>query len=200
MLTLVGVGVSEAEDVADSFAGSGSSLTVGDTAWAMFFLLEDSDEDILLSIRLALPAFLSPFSSPRDEEEPAVRGGERVLPFVRSLLEIDKRLLSDILGDWWTDGGRDGDFIGDFSKGEEISRSRLIDRRRSLIDVRVSLIKSLTMVIEDLRSLVVVVVVLDAVESRLSFDSRLSWIVSFGASTAFWWSITKGDCLRSSGV
>jgi hypothetical protein len=44
------------------------------------------------------------------------------------------------------------------------------------------------MVIDDLRSLVVVVVVvvLDAVESRLSFDSRLSWIVSFGASTAFW--------------
>jgi hypothetical protein len=69
-----------------------------------------------------------------------------------------------------------------------MSRSRLIDRRRSLIDVRVSLIKSLTIVIDDLRSLVVVVVVvvLDAVESRLSFDSRLSWIVSFGASTAFW--------------
>jgi hypothetical protein len=66
----------------------------------MFFLLEDRDEDILLSIRLALPAFFSPFSSPRDEEEPAVRGGEKVLPFVRSLLEIDKRLLSDILGDW----------------------------------------------------------------------------------------------------
>jgi hypothetical protein len=76
---------------------------------------------------------------------------------------------------------------GDFIDGDEMSRSRFIDRRRSLIDVRVSLMNSLTMVIEDLRSLAVVVVVLDEFESRLSFDRRLSWIVSFGGSTiAFW--------------
>ena len=76
---------------------------------------------------------------------------------------------------------------GDFIDGDEMSRSRFIDRRRSLFDVRVSLMNSLTMVIEDLRSLAVVVVVLDEFESRLSFDRRLSWIVSFGGSTiAFW--------------
>jgi hypothetical protein len=63
---------------------------------------------------------------------------------------------------------------GDFSDGEERSRSRLIDRRRSLIEVRVSLTKSLIIVIEDLRSLVVVVVVLEAFESLLSFDNRRS--------------------------
>ncbi len=67
-----------------------------------------------------------------------------------------------------------------------MSRSRLIDRRRSLNDARLSLINSLTIVMEDLLSLVVVVVVLDAFDSRLSFDRRLSWIVSLGGSaTAF---------------
>jgi hypothetical protein len=91
------------------------------------------------------------------------------------LLEIESRLLSDILGDWWTEGGREGDFTeGDFNEEEEISRSRLIDRRRSLTEFRVSLMNSLTMVMEDLRSLVVVAVVLEASESRLSFDRRLS--------------------------
>lgn len=75
---------------------------------------------------------------------------------------------------------------GDFIDGDDISRSRLIERRRSLIDVRVSLINSLTMVMEDLLSFVVVVVVLDAAESLLSFDRRLSWMVSLGVSvTAF---------------
>lgn len=103
ILTLVGVGVCEVEDAGegDSFVGSGSSRTVGDTACAMFLRPADSEEDILLSIRLALFAFFSLFSSPADEEEPAVRGGER--PFVTSLLEIDKRLVIDIdlcPGDW----------------------------------------------------------------------------------------------------
>jgi hypothetical protein len=203
-VTLVGVGLNEEDEAGnrESFAGSGSSLTVGDTAWVRLLRLADSEDDILLSIRLALLVFFSAFSSLRDDVEPAVGGGER--PFwwlVRSLLEIDSRLLSDILGDWWTDGGREGDFIGDFNDGEEISRSTFIDRRRSLMEVRVSLINSRTIVMEDLRSLVVVAVVLDASESRLSFERRLSWIVSFwGCKTAFWWSIIRGDCLRSNGA
>jgi hypothetical protein len=96
IFVLVDLGVCEVEDAGerDWFEGSGSSRTVGDTACAMFLRLADREEDILLSIRLALFVFLSPFSSPIDEEEPAVGGGES--PFERSLLEIDKRLLIDI--------------------------------------------------------------------------------------------------------
>jgi hypothetical protein len=97
MFVLVGVGVNEAEDVAYSFAGSGSSRTVGDTACAIFFRLDDSDEDILLSIRLALLAFFSPLSSLKEEEELEVGGGER--EFVRSGFEDDRRFVRFILGD-----------------------------------------------------------------------------------------------------
>jgi hypothetical protein len=81
--------------------------------------------------------------------------------------------------------------------------SRLIDLRRSLNEVRVSLIKSLMMVIDDLRSLAVELVVREAFERRLSFERRLCRMVSFssgGSTTAFWWSITSGDCLRSNGA
>ena len=72
------------------------------------------------------------------------------------------------------EGGLDGDLSGDLKVGDKVSRSEVIDRRRSLIDVRVSLINSLTMVMEDLRSFVVVVVVREAFESRRSVDKRLS--------------------------
>lgn len=64
--------------------------------------------------------------------------------------------------------------------------SRFIDLRRSENEVLRSVIMSLMIVIDDLRSFVVD---LEAVERRLSLDSRRSWIVSFGAGgsiIAFW--------------
>jgi hypothetical protein len=65
--------------------------------------------------------------------------------------------------------------------GEATDGSRLIERRRSENEARPSLMRSLTMVIEDLRDFVVV---LEDVESLLS------WMVSFGGcgvvTTAFW--------------
>jgi hypothetical protein len=75
----MGVGVCEKEEAGnrESFAGSSSSLTVGDTAWVRLLRLADSEDDILLSIRLALLVFFSAFSSLRDDVEPAVGGGER---------------------------------------------------------------------------------------------------------------------------
>ena len=80
--------------------------------------------------------------------------------------------------------------------GETADGSRFIERRRSAEnEARPSLMRSFTTVIDDLRDLVVV---LEEVESLLS------WMVSFGGcgsvATAFWWSITKGDCLRSKGA
>ncbi len=158
--------------------GSFSSRTVGDMAAAICFLPADNEEDILRIIRVALLDFLSGLSSPFDDRELAVGGGER--PFPGSRLEVDFRLLID-MGRWWagdacTEGGRDGDFT---AEGEEIEGSIFIDRRRSENEDLLSLIKSLMTVIEDLRSFVVD---FDAFERRLSLDSLRSWMVSFGGS------------------
>jgi hypothetical protein len=158
--------------------GSDSSRTVGDIACVTVLRLEVSEEDMRLSIRLARLDFFSAFSSLLDDEEPAVCGGE---VDERSRLEIDKRLLIDI-GLWvaWVDGGRDGDLMDGDRAAEG---SMFIDRRLSENEVRPSLIRSLITVIDDLRSRVTV---LELSDESLSFERRLSCIVSFGASaTAF---------------
>lgn len=67
--------------------------------------------------------------------------------------------------------------------GTEDEESKFMDRRRSENEALPSLIRSRIIVIEDLRSLVVV---FDALESRLSFDERGSMMLSFwGSGTAF---------------
>lgn len=141
----------------------------------------ESVEDIRLNIRLALFDFLSPFSSLAEPKDSGVGGGEMALG--RSLLEdIETRLLIEpgrLLEEIaCVEGGRDGDF----RDGEVIDGSRLIDRRRSAIEERRSLNRSLTIVSEDLLSFV---------PDLDEFESRLSRIVSFliplrGAATAFW--------------
>jgi len=79
--------------------------------------------------------------------------------------------------------------------GEETDVSIVVDRRRSANEERCSLIRSLTMEMEDLRSLVSVF--LEEVESRLS--RRVSF--SFGGEDiAFWCSITRGESVRLSGL
>jgi hypothetical protein len=145
-------------------------------AFAICLRPAESEEDILLIIRLALLDFLSDLSSPLDENELAVGGGES--PFPTSRLEVDFLLLIDIgrwcAGDACTEGGRDGDLI----PGVAIPGSRLIDLRRSENEVLRSLIMSLMIVIDDRRSFVVD---LEAFERRLSLDNLLCWIVSLGA-------------------
>lgn len=74
--------------------GSDSSRTVGEIACAMVLRLADIPEDIRRIIRLALFDFFSAFSSPVDDVEPAVGGGERDCEGSR--LEVDTRLLIDI--------------------------------------------------------------------------------------------------------
>ena len=72
------------------------------------------------------------------------------------------------------EGGRESDL----TDGEETDGSMVIERRRSANEARPSLIRSFTIVIDDLRSLVVVFE---------GFESRLSWLVSVGGvTTAFW--------------
>ncbi len=145
-------------------------------ACAIVLRLADKEEDILRIIRLARLDFLSAFSSPVEDDEPAVGGGDRAFP--RSRLDVETRLLMDIgrwcAGEAWTDGGRDDER----TDGEATDGSIVIDRRRSVNEDRRSLIRSLIMEIEDLRSFVVVV--LEEVDNRLSFERRRSWIVSLG--------------------
>ena len=78
MLTLVVVGI--AEDNEECGEGetkaSDSSRTVGDIVWARDLRVEDIEEDIRRSMRLARLDFLS-FSSLVEDEEPAVGGGEK---------------------------------------------------------------------------------------------------------------------------
>lgn len=168
-----------------SIAGSASSRTVGDRTCAIVFRLAESEEDMRRIIRLALFCFLSPLSELFDEIEPDLGGGEAL--FDRSLLEVDLRLLIDIgrwrLGDACVEGGREGDL----SFGEDKLVSRVIDLRRSLNEVLVSLIKSLMIVIDDLPSFVAASVVLEELDSRLSLDWRLSSSVAFGGSSVARW-------------
>ena len=95
MLTLVVVGI--AEDNEECGEGetkaSDSSRTVGDIVWARDLRVEDIEEDIRRSMRLARLDFLS-FSSLVEDEEPAVGGGENDPPISR-LLDPERRLLID---------------------------------------------------------------------------------------------------------
>ncbi len=93
-----------------------------------------------------------------------------------SRLEDDMRLLIDTCL-WcpfvtWVDGGREGDFMG----GVGAERSRVTDRRCSLTDERLSLIKSLIIVMEERLSFLGVT---EEVLRRRSRDKRLSCKVSF---------------------
>jgi hypothetical protein len=92
------------EDARDraSFTGSVSSRTVGDMAWAMFLREEEREEDIRRSIRVARLDFLSALSSPFEDAEPAVGGGETALEMLSRLEDVDIRLLIDI--GRWLDG------------------------------------------------------------------------------------------------
>jgi len=69
-----------------------------------------------------------------------------------------------------TDGGRDDDR----ALGDDIEDTNSTDLRRSAKDCRPSLIRSLTIEIDDRRSLAVVLVVLEEEESLLSLESLLS--------------------------
>jgi hypothetical protein len=64
-------------------------------AWAIVFRLADNEEDNLRSIRLALVDFVSDLSSPVDDIDPSVGGGEN--PLAKSRLFL--RLLTDA-GRW----------------------------------------------------------------------------------------------------
>ena len=136
--------------------------------------LEVREEDILRIIRLVRLDFLS-FSSDIEEDELAVGGGDT------TSLDIE-RLPAEIVFEnpglplVCVDGGRKGDNI----EGVEDAGSRLIDLRRSDRDARPWIIKSFTTAIEERRSLVVVVVVFEALEALEEVDSLLSWMVSLG--------------------
>jgi len=92
------------EEVRDraSFTGSVSSRTVGDMACAIFLREEEREEDIRRSIRVARLDFLSGLSSPLEDAEPAVGGGETALEMLSRLEDVDIRLLIDI--GRWLDG------------------------------------------------------------------------------------------------
>jgi hypothetical protein len=84
-------------------------------AWARVLRLADKEEDIRRIILLARLDFLSDFSSlvvPVEDEEPAVGGGERDLPWSR-LEEVDTRLPMDngrcLVGDVGIEDGREED-------------------------------------------------------------------------------------------
>jgi hypothetical protein len=187
-MSMLGVGgvVEGWEEVSDReeslpLSGSDSSRTVGDTACEMALRLEESEEDMRWSMRLALLVFFS-FSSLVDEKELAVGGGDRASLGVR--LPVERRLLTEpdllcIGDDAWVEGGREGDIIEpgreeDLTFGDESDDTNSIDWRRSAKDCRPSLIRSLTIEMDDLRFLAVVLVALEEEESLLSFESLLS--------------------------
>lgn len=180
---MLGVGVVEGcEEMREReslpLSGSDSSRTVGDTAWEMALRPEESEEDIRRNMRLVLFVFFS-FSS---LEELAVAGGDRESLGVR--LPVERRLLTDserlCMGDpAWVEGGREGDITDggreeDRAFGDDIEDTNSIDRRRSAKDCRPSLIRSLTIEIDERRFLAVVLVVLEEEESLLSLESLLS--------------------------
>jgi hypothetical protein len=91
----------------------------------------------------------------------------------------DRRLLLDCdllcTGELWVDGGLEGDFIACCSDVfwrfvDELFGSRLMERRRSAKEARRSLIRSFTMVTEDLLFLTVVFVASEEFDNRRSLD------------------------------
>jgi len=142
--------------------------------------MEVREEDIRRIIRLVRLDFLS-FSSDTEEDELAVGGGDTT-----SLLETDRLRVERVFGKpglplVWVEGGRDGDNID----GVEDDGSRLIERRRSEREARPWLIISLTTVIDERLSTIVVTVVFEVLDVLDEVDNLLSWMVSFGGvSTA----------------
>ena len=135
----------------------------------MLLRLEVREEDIRRIIRLVRLDFLS-FSSDIEEDELAVGGGDTT-----SLLEVERLPTENVFGKpglplVWTEGGRNGDNID----GVEDDGSRLIERRRSDRDARPWLIRSFTTVMDERRSLVVVVVVFEVLEALDEVDNLLS--------------------------
>lgn len=142
-------------------------------AWARVLRLADSVADTLRSIRLARPDFLSALSS-----EPVGEETENGIDWSR--LEVDRRLLTDdgrmLLGELaCVEGGREED-----SPVDDFGGSIVIDLRLSALEVRRSLIRSFTIVMEDLRPFLL---------SFFELDRRLCRIESFlggeGTTTAF---------------
>ncbi len=111
----------------------------------------DSEEDMRRIIRVVRPDFLSRVSSLVEGESAPMETllGERIY----SLLE--RRLLFDMgrpMKDEFVcvEGGREGDTVG-----VRTGVSMVIDFRRSAKEFRVSLMRSFTMVMEDLRSFLI---------------------------------------------
>jgi hypothetical protein len=156
--------------------GSDSSLTVGDMAWEIVLRLDENEDDMRCSIRLVRLAFFSLLSS-LVEGDSILEVGDITLPNSR----LDRRLLIESGRPdepWWIEDGLDGERI-DIAL-EIIPGSIVIDLRRSANEFRVSLISSLTTVMEDLRSFLA-----GAKGSSLfSIDSFIgSWT---GAGLNFW--------------
>ena len=74
------------------------------------------------------------------------------------------------------DGAREGDLLFEGEPPTVFAGSRLMDRRRSANEARRSLIKSFTMVTDDL--LLTGSVASEELDSRRSLDNLLSWMVS----------------------
>jgi hypothetical protein len=96
-------------------------------------------------------------------------------------------LIERCAGDERTEGGREGDLTDGGLEVfrrlvEELLDSRLIERRWPENEARLSLIISLTTVMDDLRFLTVVFVASEAFDGRRSLDNIRSCIASFAGT------------------